>query len=182
MSPKTTVRLGQARSTRRPDELQPIDAGTCVVTDRRFVFLGRTRAVTWELRKLLTISGWIHGSLCSMSPTDSRRRESSTSEAPMMVWASRLRPRWRDSKDGQRFLRANETSVLTDQVAGAGQDPDSGRAAHGSEARRPSADEYRDQSVARTARDDRTTRAKAPVENLVPGSMGLVALKVALRV
>jgi hypothetical protein len=53
-SQRTTVRAGQARSVSTPDEIRPIDQGTFVVTDRRFVFVGRTQNVTWDFGKLVS--------------------------------------------------------------------------------------------------------------------------------
>lgn len=55
-SSHTSVRVGQARSVSTPDELTPIDQGIFVVTDHRFVFVGSTKSVTWDFRKLISIT------------------------------------------------------------------------------------------------------------------------------
>lgn len=53
---RTTVRAGTARTTSTVDQPTPIDRGSLTITDQRVVFLGATRTVDWQFRRLIGVS------------------------------------------------------------------------------------------------------------------------------
>lgn len=53
---KTTVRAGTSTTYSTIDRPTPIDRGTMAVTDRRVLFLGRTRSIDWQFRRLLGVT------------------------------------------------------------------------------------------------------------------------------
>ncbi|HUP86797.1 MAG TPA: DUF6308 family protein [Acidimicrobiales bacterium] len=53
---KTTVRAGASMTQTTVDRPSPIDRGTLAITDRRVLFLGRTRSLDWQFRRLLGVT------------------------------------------------------------------------------------------------------------------------------
>ena len=53
---KTTVRAGTSTMHATVDRPTPIDHGTLAVTDRRVLFLGRTRSIDWQFRRMLGVT------------------------------------------------------------------------------------------------------------------------------
>lgn len=53
---KTTVRAGSAVTSTTQDQPTPIDRGTIAITDTRVVFLGKTRTVEWQFRRLVGVT------------------------------------------------------------------------------------------------------------------------------
>lgn len=53
---KTTVRAGTSTTYSTIDKPTPIDRGTMAITDRRVLFLGRTRSIDWQFRRLLGVT------------------------------------------------------------------------------------------------------------------------------
>lgn len=53
---KTTVRAGTSVTRTTVDRPTAIDRGTLVITDRRVLFLGRTRSIDWQFRRLLGVT------------------------------------------------------------------------------------------------------------------------------
>lgn len=53
---KTTVRAGTSTMYATVDRPTPIDHGTLAITDRRVLFLGRTRSIDWQFRRMLGVT------------------------------------------------------------------------------------------------------------------------------
>lgn len=53
---KTTVRAGTSTTQTTIDRPSAIDRGTLAITDRRVAFLGRTRSLDWQFRRLLGVT------------------------------------------------------------------------------------------------------------------------------
>lgn len=53
---RASVRAGTSTTYATVDRPTPIDRGTLVVTDRRVLFLGRTRSIDWQFRRLLGVT------------------------------------------------------------------------------------------------------------------------------
>jgi hypothetical protein len=53
---KTTVRAGTSTMHSTADRPTPIDRGTLAITDRRVLFLGRTRSIDWQFRRMLGVT------------------------------------------------------------------------------------------------------------------------------
>ncbi|MEZ5202855.1 MAG: hypothetical protein R2701_00250 [Acidimicrobiales bacterium] len=53
---KTTVRAGTSTTRSTVDRPTPIDRGTLAITDRRVLFLGQTRSIDWQFRRMLGVT------------------------------------------------------------------------------------------------------------------------------
>jgi hypothetical protein len=53
---KTTVRTGTSTTRSTVDRPTPIDRGNVAVTDRRVLFLGQTRSIDWQFRRMLGVT------------------------------------------------------------------------------------------------------------------------------
>lgn len=53
---KTTVRAGTSTTQATVDRPTPIDRGTLAITDRRVLFLGQTRSIDWQFRRMLGVT------------------------------------------------------------------------------------------------------------------------------
>lgn len=53
---RTTVRAGTSTTRSTVDRPTPIDRGTLAITDRRIVFLGQTRSIDWQFRRMLGVT------------------------------------------------------------------------------------------------------------------------------
>lgn len=70
---RTRVRAGAARSTITDDRPSPIDRGAVAVTDQRVVFLGSTRTIDWQFRRLIGMTHDSSGRWTALHVSNRRR-------------------------------------------------------------------------------------------------------------
>ena len=73
VGPKTTVRAGASTTRATIDRPTPIDRGTLAITDRRVVFLGRTRSLDWQFRRLIGVTHDPSGTWSAIHVSNSQR-------------------------------------------------------------------------------------------------------------
>lgn len=70
---KTTVRAGTSTMHSTIDRPTPIDHGTLAITDRRVLFLGRTRSIDWQFRRMLGVTHDASGSWTAIHVSNRQR-------------------------------------------------------------------------------------------------------------
>lgn len=70
---KTTIRAGTSTMYATVDRPTPIDRGTLAITDKRALFLGRTRSIDWQYRRLLGVTHDDSGTWTAMHVSDRQR-------------------------------------------------------------------------------------------------------------